>query len=76
MKNTKNTIDELKETLNKEHKFYSRIGAIRLIIRSTVFTLTTLALYLFDVINLDEMIFIFLALVLVEYLRYKKSRSI
>jgi len=71
----KETIDELKETLQKEHNFYSRIGTIRLLIRSTVFTVTTLSLYLFDIINLDEMVFVFLALVLVEYLRYKKSKS-
>ncbi len=73
-KNKKNTMDELKETLKKEHNFYSNIDRIRLFIRTGVFTITALLLYFFDILNLDEMVFIFLALILVEYLRFKNKK--
>jgi len=73
-KNKKNTMDELKETLKKEHNFYSNIDKIRFFIRTGVFTITALLLYFFDILNLDEMVFIFLALILVEYLRFKNKK--
>jgi len=66
-------IDELKEALKKEHKFYSNIGAIRFLIRVSVFSTITLTLFFFDKLALDEMVFVFLALILIEYLRFRKK---
>ncbi len=68
------SLEELKNVLKREDRFYANITRIRLLIRVAAFSLIALSLYLFDIILLDEMIWIFLALILVEYLRYRHKK--
>jgi hypothetical protein len=66
------TLDELENALTKENKFYSNLGKIRLFIRVSIYIITTLGLCLFDVLNLNETLLLFLGLTFLEYMTYKK----
>jgi hypothetical protein len=67
------TLDELENALTKENKFYSNLGRIRLFIRVSIYIITTLGLCLFDVLNLNETLLLFLGLTFLEYLKFSSK---
>jgi len=76
MRNKKSKpLKNLEDVLVKDNRFYSNINIIRFIIRWTSFSLISILLYVFKFLSLSEMLLIFMALIIIEFIKYNRRKN-